>query len=367
MSVMPIEPTNAERPANFTSDTVSPAAPEIVAALLEASHGAAASYGADAISARVKRRLAEIFEHDVAVFPVATGTAANALALAACVSPWGALYCHDGAHIIRSEAGAPEFYAGGAKLLGIAGAHGKITLDAFARTLDAIDLRAPNQSLPQALSLTQATEAGTLYHRDEIGRIAERAHEAGMKVHMDGARFANAVAALDIAPAEITWRAGVDVLSFGVIKNGGLCGDAIVAFDPGVAEALGHLYKRTGHLFSKMRYLSAQIEAALIDGRWLGWARQANAMARRLADGLTRLGIAEWVHPVEVNILFVRLPEAVSAGLLADGFKFAGSSKSDPRRRRLVTSWNTDAAAVDYFLARAAHHAGARREPARSR
>ena len=239
MIVAPTKLSDVEGLANFASDTVAPAAPEILAALAEAGRSAEASYGADSITIRVKRCLAELFEWEIAVFPVATGTAANALALAACVSPFGAVYCHQDAHINRDEAGAPEFYTGGAKLIGIDGPHSKISMEAFERALNGADLRAMHQSQPQAVTLTQATEGGTLYRPEEIRSIAGLAHAAGIKVHMDGARFANAVAALGLAPADLTWRAGVDVLSFGVTKNGGLCGDAIVAFDPKISEALG--------------------------------------------------------------------------------------------------------------------------------
>jgi len=313
--------------ASFASDNTAPATPEVMEALSTANRGPQPAYGADEITARLERRFAELFEHDVAVFPVATGTAANALALSACTTPWGLMYSHRLAHVNEHEAGAPEFYSGGTRLVPLDGPNGKLSLDALKSELDAAGFGVVHESQPQAVTITQASEAGTLYRLDEIRAIADLVHGRGMTLHMDGARFANAAAGLGTAPADLTWRAGIDIMSFGATKNGALAAEAVIAFDPALATSLAFRRKRAGHLLSKQRYLSAQIEAGLIDGRWLGWARHANAMAQHLAQGLTALGVATLDFPVEANEIFVRLPEPVIAGLEADGFAFPTAAR----------------------------------------
>src|ERR1700733_9004355 len=239
---------------NFASDNVTGVAPEILAAIVAANDGAVASYGDDPITGRVASRLAEIFEHEVAVFPVATGTAANALALAALTPPWGAVFCHEVSHIAVDEANAPEFYSGGAKLATLPGADGKLSAETIAKLLPG-GLGVVHHAQPAVVSLTQATECGTAYRPAEIAAIAEIAHHHGLAVHMDGARFANALVQLGCTPAEMTWRAGIDALSFGATKNGALAAEAIVFFDKAKAESLPFRRKRAGHLFSKMRFL----------------------------------------------------------------------------------------------------------------
>ena len=337
---------------NFASDNTAGISPEILKALADANDGAVGSYGADPVTARLEAKLAELFEHEVAVFPVATGTAANSLALAAVTPPWGAVLCHDEAHIACDEANAPEFYTGGAKLVPLPGADGKLTAAALAARLPG-DLGNVHHAQPAALSLTQATECGTVYRPDEIAGIAALAHRHGLAVHMDGARFANALVHLDVSPAELTWRAGVDVLSFGATKNGALGAEAIVFFDPARARDLPFRRKRAGHLFSKMRFLSAQLDAYVTDDLWRRNARHANEAAARLAEGLARLPGARLRHPVEANELFVELPEPVIAGLLAAGFQFHRWQDPASRCIRLVTAWNTAAADVGAFLAEA--------------
>jgi len=349
------------RPVNFNSDNVAGAAPEILAALAAANHGAAASYGEDPITTRLEARFRDLFEHDVAVFPVATGTAANALCLAACVPPWGVTYCHREAHIACDECGAPEFYSGGAKLALLDGAHGKLAPATLADALANGGAGVVHQAQPAAVSLSQATECGAVYQPAEIAALAEIAHAHGCKLHVDGARFANALVTLGCSPAAASWRAGIDLLSFGATKNGALAAEAIVVFDPALAETIGYRRKRAGHLFSKMRFLSAQLDAYLEDELWLRNARHANAMASRMASGLAALdnrGVA-LVHPVEANELFVRLPEPVRHGLAEDGFLFHGWGPPADRVVRLVTAWSTEPADVDKLIARAAHHAGA--------
>jgi threonine aldolase len=337
---------------NFASDNVTGIAPEILAAIAAANDGAAASYGDDPITLRVEARMAEIFEHEVAVFPVATGTAANALSLAALTPPWGAVFCHEQSHIVVDEANAPEFFSAGAKLVPLAGADGKLSAETIERLLPG-GLGVVHHSQPAAVSLTQASECGTVYRPAEVAAIAAIAHRHGLAVHMDGARFGNALAYLGCSPAEITWRAGVDALSFGATKNGALAAEAIVFFDPAKAQSLAFRRKRAGHLFSKMRFLSAQLDAYLADGLWLRQATHANAMAARLARGLAQLPESRLRHPVEANELFIELPEPVIAGLLDAGFKFYRWDGPDSTCIRLVTAWNTAAEAVDALIAAA--------------
>ena len=288
---------------NFNSDNVVGASPEILAALTAANHGAVASYGDDPITARVEAAFARLFERDVAVFPVVTGTAANALSLAACVPPWGVIYCHPEAHIAVDECGAPEFYTGGAKLMLLDGADAKLAPATLAAALATSGQGVVHHAQPAAVSVSQATECGAIYRPSELAALAKVAHGYGCAFHVDGARFANALVTLGCSAAEATWRAGVDVLSFGATKNGALAAEAIVVFDPGLAATIAYRRKRAGHLLSKLRFLSAQLEAYLADDLWLANARHANAMAARAAAGFARLanrGVA-LVHPVEAN------------------------------------------------------------------
>ena len=297
---------------NFCSDNASGAAPEVLRALEAANAGWAMPYGNDDPTRRLEARVQEIFETQAAVFPVATGTAANVLCLSVMTPPYGAIYCHEVSHINVDECGAPEFYTGGAKLVALAGAHGKIDpRDLETAVSGAGDVHAAQ---PAAVSLTNASEAGTLYTPDEIGAISEVAKAHGLGLHVDGARFANALVALGCSPADLTWKAGVDALSLGATKNGVLAGEAVVLFEPGLAETFGYRRKRGGHLFSKMRFLSAQLEAYFTDDLWLRNARHANAMAGRLAEGMAGLSGVELSHPVATNQIFARLPEAMIAG-----------------------------------------------------
>lgn len=342
---------------NFCSDNVTGASPEILAALLEANEGAAMPYGNDAISQRLTTRFAEIFETEVTVFPVATGSAANALALSVLAPPYGAIYCHMDAHIQVDECGAPEFYTGGAKLVTLAGEAGKIYFKDFEKALAQGGSGVVHHVQPAAVSLTQATEAGTVYRIEEVEAIAQLAHRQGLGIHMDGARFANAVVSLGCSPAEITWKAGVDILSFGATKNGAMAAEAVIFFKPELAASFGYRRKRGGHLFSKMRFLSAQLEAYLKQDLWLKNAAHANQMAQRLERGLKEIPGAVFSHPVEANELFVTLPEAVIQGLLADGFLFYRWPGDEASLVRLVTAFNTAEASVDAFVKAAQHYA----------
>jgi threonine aldolase len=336
---------------DFRSDNVAGASPEILAALAAANGGTAAAYGADEITARLEARFRELFEHEIAVFPVATGTAANALALATLTPPWGVIYCHEEAHAAIDECGAPEFFSGGGKIVTLPGADGKITPDAVAARLT--ERGFVHHAQPAAITISQTTEAGTLYRPPEFAALGDFAHRHGMALHVDGARFGNAVAALGCAPADITWRAGVDALSFGATKNGALAAEAVIFFDPDKTRELGYRRKRAGHLFSKMRFLSAQLEAYLVDGLWLRNARHANRMAARLGSGLARQKAARLRHPVEANEVFVELPERVIRALDAQGFRFYRWGCAEAACVRLVASFATREDEVDRFIAAA--------------
>lgn len=338
---------------NFCSDNVAGVAPDIMAAIAAANAGTMSSYGGDEITARVEAKLAEVFERKVWAFPVTTGTAANALALSVLTPPYGAVYCHPEAHVIVDECGAPEFYTGGAKLVPIAGAHGKLAAADVSHALENARAGDVHHVQPAALSLTQATECGTVYRADEVGAIAEVAKRHKVKLHMDGARFANALRHMNTSPAAITWKAGVEVLSFGATKNGAMAAEAVVFFDEGLADSFAFRRKRAGHLISKMRFVSAQLDAYLKDDLWLRLASHANDQAAALVGGLKTLPGAELLHPVEANEIFIRLPLGVVDGLRKAGFDFYDWPGAAPGTIRLVTSFATKAEDVASFLATA--------------
>lgn len=343
--------------ANFASDNVSGAAPQIVAALAAAAAGTAMPYGADPWTARVEAALAEIFETAVAVFPVATGTAANALALAALTPPHGAIYCHRDAHAYIDECGAPEFYSGGGKMVALSGDDGKITAADLAAALADARPHGVHNVRPAALTVSQASEAGTVYRLEELSALAEVARAHGMAVHMDGARFANALVRLGVSPATATWRSGVDALSFGATKNGAMAAEAVIFFRLELAEEFGERRKRGGHLLSKQRFVSAQLDAYLSDDLWLRNARAANRAAARLAGGLAEIAGARLVHPVDANEVFIALPDAIIDALEADGFGFYRMGGAGVIR--LVASFNSSDDDVDALLAAARRYAGA--------
>ncbi len=278
-------------------------------ALRAANDGAVPSYGEDALTARLQQELARVFEHEITVFPVITGTAANALALSTLVSPHGAIFCHGDAHIATDECGAPELFTQGAKLVTLGGVHGKIAPEVLAEAVSRLAVGSVHHSQPAAVSITQASEMGTCYRPDEVRAIASFARQHGMKLHMDGARLANAIAFLDCAPADATWKAGVDALSFGMTKNGALGAEVVMFFCAEDAQDFAFRRKRFGHLISKMRFVSAQLLCALENNRWVHWARGANVLASVLADGLSKISGVEIVHPVEANLVFASMPE----------------------------------------------------------
>lgn len=340
----------------FASDNASPVPPQVMAALARANEGYAPSYGNDPIMEGVRTRLREVFEApEAAVYLVATGTTANALSLASFCPPWGAVYCQPEAHINVDECGAPEFYTSGAKLVGVPGAEGKIDPAALATAIATATPVGVHNVQPGMLSLTNLTEAGTAYSVDEIAELAGIAKGAGLPVHLDGARFANALVATNATPAQMTWRAGVDVLSFGGTKNGLMGVEAVVIFDPAKAWEFELRRKRAGHLFSKHRYLAAQMAAYLEDDLWLTLARQANAAGQRLAEGLTSHPQAELSHSAPANMMFATLPRALHAKARAEGaVYYMNGPEEGPGdegiEARFVTSWCTTGEEVDRFL-----------------
>ena len=337
----------------FTSDNVTPACPEVMEAVLAANSGDAASYGDDQWSSNLQDKLSEVFETAVTVFPAVTGTASNALALAALSPPYGKIYCHDLAHINTDECGAPELFSGGAKLIPLTTEEGRLSAAQLAAAI--YGRGNVHHAQPAAVSIAQACETGTVYGVDEIAGIAEAAHAQGLKVHMDGARFANALVTLDVSPAEMTWKAGIDVLSFGGTKNGCLAAEAVVFFKPELAENFDYFHKRSGQLLSKMRFIAAQLEAYVTGDVWLRNARHANTMAQQLSAGLAALPGIELAYPTQSNEIFVRLPKSVVEGVESDGFDI-NHDELDGSAARFVTAWNTDRSDVERLLASFARH-----------
>ena len=351
---------------NFASDNIVGASRPVLDAIVAANGGALAAYGYDTVTQRVERTFNELFEREVSTTLMATGTGANALALSAIVPPYGLCVCHAEAHVIDDECGAPEFFMHGAKLIGLPGAGAKIaprTLQAYLDGLPASVKQMP----PKALTISQVTECGLVYGLDEIRALADVAHARGLLVHMDGARFANALVSLGCTPAEMTWKAGVDVLTFGATKNGCLAAEAVVFFDPALAESILLRRKRSGHTLSKGRLLSAQFEGYFAADHWLDNARHANAMAERLAGGLTALPGVRLAWERMANEVFCILPEALAVALRGEGAAFhTWSSQSLPEGEqvcegetmiRLVASFATDPADVERFIAAARAHA----------
>ena len=342
---------------NFSSDHVAPACDAILAAVNQANQGFVTSYGGDDLTAKLQSIASDLFERQVAIFPVISGTAANALALSQIVPPYGAIYCYEAAHIVTDEAGAPAFFSGGAQLIGFPAADGKIRPGQLTKAVAYAEDLGIHHVKPGAVTLTQATEWGTVYRLEEIAAISEAARRHELPVHMDGARFANALAHLKCTPAEATWKCGVDVLSLGATKNGALGADAVVFFDSGMARDFERRRKRAGHLMSKLRFVSAQLIAYLKDGLWLENARHANAMALRMAEGLEKVPSAKLLHPVEANELFVVLPEESVSSLEKQGFQFYRGplhAAESGATIRLVTCFATSSADVDEFIAAAA-------------
>ena len=340
---------------NFASDNWPGATPAVMAALARHNDGFATAYGGDAVTAAVTRRFCEVFGREVEVFFTATGTASNSISMATLAEPGGVIFCSEDAHVRNDEYGASELQAPGLKLVGLPERRGIIAT----ASLEAMLARFPEggrAGRPVGLSLTQASEAGALYQPTEIAGLAGIAQARGMAVHMDGARFANAVAALGVTPAAITWKAGVDIMSFGGTKNGCWAAEAIIVFSPGRWPDLAVRRARAGHTFSKARFVAAQFEGYLEAGNWLKTAAHANAMAKRAAEGITASQSARLGWAVEANEVFVVLPKVAIGRLKAEGAMFHPWSAPDvavgPDEElvRLVTSFATTADEVDRFL-----------------
>ena len=342
---------------HFASDNAGPVHPEVMEALARANEGYAMPYGADAINAAAVEALRALFEApEAAVYLVATGTAANSLALACLAQPWQTIFCTPRAHIHEDECNAPEFYTGGAKLT-LAGRGAKMDAEALTAAIEAEETRGVHGPQRGPVSITQATEAGTIYTLDEIRALTAVARAHGLPAHLDGARFANAAAALGCSPAEMTWRAGIDAVSFGGTKNGCMGVEAVLLFDPAKAWEFELRRKRGAHLFSKHRYLSAQMLAYAEGDLWLRSARRANAACARLAEGLRGCPHVTFEGAVEANIIFARWPRAAHRRLLAAGAEYyvlAGDPETGPDDEmlpaRLVCDWSIGDDRIDRFV-----------------
>ena len=342
---------------HFASDNAGPAHPAVLEALTKANEGHAAPYGADPLTEEVIARVRDIFEApQAAVYLVATGTAANALALASFCQPWQTVFGSDVSHIHEDECAAPEFYSGGAKLTLVPNVDGKMPLDKLEAAITGEETRGVHGVQRGPISITQATEKGTLYSLDDIAGISALAKAHGLPVHMDGARFTNALVGLGCTPAEMTWRAGVDALSFGGTKNGLMGVEAVVLFDPDKAWEFELRRKRGAHLFSKSRYLSAQMAAYLQEDRWLDMAQRANAAAARLASALQARDDCELAYPVQANILFARMPRHVHQRLHDAGAQYylwdgtLDGPGDEMVTARLVADWTAADARIDTFV-----------------
>ena len=344
---------------NFASDNAGPVHPRVMSALIDANEGHAPAYGADRWTEAATARVREVFEApEAAVHLVATGTAANSLALSTLAKPWDAIFCTEMAHIQEDECNAPELYTGGAKLIALPAPEAKLMPEVLRGAMAPLGSVHGPQRGP--VSITTVTEKGTVYALDEVRAVAEVAREFGSRLHMDGARFANAVAALGCTPAEMTWRAGVDAVSFGGTKNGLMGVEAVVLFDPSLGWELELRRKRAAHLFSKHRYLGAQMLAYLTGGLWLEMARAANAACALLVEGLRGQGWEPEWEP-QANLVFVRLPRRAHQRLRGAGATYhlwegplEEGDPAEPLLCRLVCDWSVGTGAVDRFLAVAA-------------
>lgn len=335
----------------FSSDNTAGAAPEVLQAIMDAGMGIQQPYGNDDYSQQVKKTLEAIFECPLNVFLVATGTAANALALSVLTPPWGAVLCHPESHINNDECGAPEFFTNGAKLVFVDGDHSKLCPQKLAAKAapNTADVHSVQTSV---VSVSQTTETGSVYSLEELSTIGHICKKNGLKFHMDGARFTNALVALDCSPAAMTWQAGVDVLSFGASKNGTLAVEAIILFDQTLAQEMSFRRKRSGHLMSKLSLMSTQLCAYLKQDLWLNNARHANAMALKLDQGLRSIKGVEIQGNTVSNMFFCKMPRPIIDGLLDQGFYFY-SDRWDENVVRLVTSFATKEVDVDHFISAA--------------
>ncbi len=343
----------------FASDNWTGASEKIIAAVAEAARGGGPAYGADKLTALAQQRFAELFDHEVAVFFVASGTVANALALSAYARPGGIVLAHREAHILADEAGATEFFSGGNKIMGLDAVAGKIAPEALVEALARLPEDAVHHGQPVAVSLTEITEYGAAYRPDEVAALARVARARKLAVHMDGARFAGAVASLGVAPAYITWRAGVDVLCFGGTKNGCIAAEAVIFFNPADARDFAFARQRAGQGYSKNWFIAAQFAAYLADDHWLDLARHANRMAARLAAAIENSPSARLALKPDANEIFAILQTSSDAALrqagavynawAATGLPETARPASDETLVRLVTSFQTTDAEIDRF------------------
>jgi threonine aldolase len=336
-----------QRPRHFASDNNAGISPEVLAALTEANQGHVVGYGHDEYTDRAQAAVSEIFEKECGVYFVSNGTSANCLALSAFLQSYHAVIAHEHSHLETDECNALSYFVHGAKALAVSGLNGKIDPDAMTQLVTS--QRPVHGSLPRAVSLTNLTELGTVYRPDEIRSIVDIARGFGMIVHVDGARFGNAVASIGCSPADLTWRVGVDVLSFGGTKNGLGFGEAIVFFDPPAAAAFEYRLKQSGQLASKMRFLSAPWLGYLKDGLWLDRARHANLMAERLEKGIHALPQVEILYLREGNAVFAKIPDAAVDKLHERGWRFYNDVGPD-RAARLMCSWDTTEEDVSEFV-----------------
>lgn len=340
------------KPIELRSDNTAGVAPEILAAIGAANTGSAIAYGADTLTAHLQDTVRAVFEHPGArVFPVTSGTAANALALSSMCPPWGAVLCHDSAHILNSEAAATSMMGGGLLLRGVGGHDHRMQPDTLAAAFAATRWGDNHHSQPRVISFTQPTDMGTVYRVDDVRALTSAARAHGLRAHLDGARMANAIVTLGCRPADLTWRAGIDVVSLGATKNGALSAEAIVSFDDAVSDELVYRTKRAGHVTSKMRFQSAQLVAYLTNDLWLRLAANSNERMHQLSEGLRGLGVGFLNRP-DVNMLFVQVHDDVTTALERSGLLFY---RIRPGVIRLVTSWQTTEGEVDRVLAAFGH------------
>ena len=324
---------------SFASDNAAPVHPKIMAAISACNEGFVPPYGTDELSRRLNQAYSDVFEHDTYVFPVASGTAANGLALGSVTPPHGVVLCHELSHIVLSEAGAVEFFSGGCRLVQLPGQDARLSAQTLTSALSGYGPSQLHQMQAAAISLTQATDRGTVYTLEQLRELAGVARAAGLKLHMDGARFANALVHVDASPADMTWKSGVDIVSFGTTKNGTMMAEAVLCFDKTTAEVVRHRHKRAGSLHSKMRYFAAQLLAYIENDLWLDNARAANRTAQWIAERLEATPGIALAHPVEANQIFAHIADGPRSALKTAGLELRSWGSAGSDLCRLVTSY----------------------------
>lgn len=336
---------------NFKSDNYFGVHPKIFEGMIAANEGAAGSYGHDKYSEELKETLSRVFEHDITFFLASTGTVSNCLCLSALCPHYGTVYCTKEAHINNDECNAPGFFLKGGKLMTFTNPNSpsKIDLESIEKDIEWSNGNVPHTTKPACITITQSTELGQVYSLKELEEIGKFARKHNLHLHMDGARFSNALATLNCTPASMTWKIGVDVLSFGCTKNGGLMGEVIIFFNQELAKDFEYIHKQSGQLLSKTRFFSAQVLAYLKDDLYLQLARHSNQMAKKLESGIKQITQLESTMPVEANELFIKIPKSVAEKLWENGFEFYPWDMS-LGTYRLVTSWATQEEAIDLFI-----------------